>query len=101
MFPPLPFPTWRKRRNAWLRISVVVHGETLVEPVEPGTNRAAVSCPEVDILAHPGCLPKRRRNLPPKTVFFLSFRPAADMPTPMGMWRRWPGNPGGIDYQFG
>ena len=35
---------------------VVVHGETLVEPVAPGTNRAAVECPEVDVLAHPGLL---------------------------------------------
>ena len=30
---------------------VVVHGETIVEPVAPGTNAAAVACPEVDILA--------------------------------------------------
>lgn len=35
---------------------VVVHGETIVEPVEAGTNRAAVQCPYVDILAHPGLL---------------------------------------------
>ncbi len=35
---------------------VVVHGESPVEPVEPGTNLAAVSCPQVDILAHPGLL---------------------------------------------
>lgn len=33
---------------------VVVHGETIVEPVMPGTNRAAVECKDVDILAHPG-----------------------------------------------
>ena len=33
---------------------VNVHGETIVEPVEPGTNLAAVSSPDVDILAHPG-----------------------------------------------
>ncbi len=33
---------------------VVVHGETVVEPVAAGTNRAAVECPDVDILAHPG-----------------------------------------------
>jgi histidinol phosphatase-like PHP family hydrolase len=33
---------------------VVVHGETPVEPVAPGTNEAAVECPHVDILAHPG-----------------------------------------------
>jgi len=35
---------------------VIVHGETLVEPVAPGTNAAAVTCPDVDILAHPGLL---------------------------------------------
>ena len=35
---------------------VVVHGESIVEPVPEGTNRAAVSSPDVDILAHPGLL---------------------------------------------
>lgn len=35
---------------------VVVHGETIVEPVVGGTNRAAVECAEVDILAHPGLI---------------------------------------------
>jgi histidinol phosphatase-like PHP family hydrolase len=35
---------------------VVVHGETIVEPVAPGTNAAAVACPDVDILAHPGMI---------------------------------------------
>ena len=34
---------------------VIVHGETLVEPVEPGTNRAAIEA-GVDILAHPGLI---------------------------------------------
>ena len=33
---------------------VVVHGQSPVEPVEPGTNLAAVACADVDILAHPG-----------------------------------------------
>ncbi|MDD1769402.1 MAG: histidinol phosphate phosphatase domain-containing protein [Methanomassiliicoccales archaeon] len=33
---------------------VVVHGETISEPVEKGTNRAAVNNPEVNVLAHPG-----------------------------------------------
>lgn len=33
---------------------VVVHGETPAEPVAPGTNRAAASCKDVDIIAHPG-----------------------------------------------
>jgi len=35
---------------------VVVHGETIVEPVAPGTNAAAVACLDVDILAHPGLI---------------------------------------------
>ncbi len=34
---------------------VVVHGETLAEPVAPGTNRAALEA-GCDILAHPGLL---------------------------------------------
>lgn len=35
---------------------VVVHGETITEPVEEGTNMAAVQSSYVDILAHPGLL---------------------------------------------
>jgi histidinol phosphatase-like PHP family hydrolase len=42
---------WARRLGAGL---VVVHGESVVEPVIGGTNRAAVECAEVDILAHPG-----------------------------------------------
>jgi len=34
---------------------VLVHGETIVEPVLPGTNRAAIEA-GVDVLAHPGLL---------------------------------------------
>ena len=34
---------------------VIVHGETLVEPVAPGTNRAAI-LGGADILAHPGLI---------------------------------------------
>jgi histidinol phosphatase-like PHP family hydrolase len=34
---------------------VICHGQTLVEPVEPGTNRAGIEA-GVDILAHPGLL---------------------------------------------
>ncbi|BAW31547.1 PHP domain protein [Methanothermobacter sp. MT-2] len=35
---------------------IVVHGETIVEPVLKGTNRAALESSEVDILAHPGLI---------------------------------------------
>lgn len=34
---------------------IVVHGESIVEPVAPGTNRAALDA-DVDILAHPGLI---------------------------------------------
>ena len=45
----------RRAREAGAAI-VVVHGETVTEPVEPGTNRAAIDCDDVDVLAHPGLL---------------------------------------------
>ena len=45
-----------RRAKALGAALVVVHGETIVEPVAPGTNAAAVACPDVDILAHPGLI---------------------------------------------
>lgn len=42
---------------------VVVHGETIVEPVAPGTNRAAVTSSAVDVLAHPGFLTAEEARL--------------------------------------
>ncbi len=44
----------REARDLGARI-VVVHGETIAEPVLPGTNRAAIEA-AVDILAHPGLI---------------------------------------------
>ena len=46
-------PLARRAKELGAKI-VVMHGETVVEPVLPGTNRAAVECEDVDILAHPG-----------------------------------------------
>lgn len=43
-----------KARALGARI-VIVHGETIAEPVAPGTNRAAVDA-DIDILAHPGLI---------------------------------------------
>ncbi|WNY25015.1 histidinol phosphate phosphatase domain-containing protein [Methanolapillus millepedarum] len=45
----------RKAKEAGADI-VVVHGETIVEPVASGTNLASVQSKYVDILAHPGFL---------------------------------------------
>ena len=44
----------KEARNLGAKI-VIVHGETLVEPVFPGTNRTAIEA-DVDILAHPGII---------------------------------------------
>lgn len=44
----------RKARTLGAKV-VVVHGETIVEPVEKGTNIAAIKS-GVDILAHPGLI---------------------------------------------
>ncbi|RME37367.1 MAG: histidinol phosphate phosphatase domain-containing protein [Deltaproteobacteria bacterium] len=44
----------REARQLGARI-VIVHGETMVEPVAAGTNRAALEA-DIDILAHPGLL---------------------------------------------
>ena len=39
---------------------VAVHGETIVEPVAPGTNSAAIASGDVDLLAHPGMLTREQ-----------------------------------------
>jgi len=48
-------PLAAKAKELGARI-VVVHGETITEPVAPGTNSEAVKSPHVDILAHPGLI---------------------------------------------
>ncbi len=41
---------------------IVVHGETLAEPVAPGTNRAGLEA-DIDILAHPGLISREDAQL--------------------------------------
>jgi len=52
---------------------VVVHGESPVEPVEPGTNLAAAGCPDVDVLAHPGLLTAEEARLAAETGVFIEI----------------------------
>lgn len=52
---------------------VVVHGETIVEPVEKGTNLAALQSPDVDILAHPGLLTYEEALLARKNGIFIEI----------------------------
>jgi putative hydrolase len=61
--PPAKIPALAQRARQLGARLVVVHGETPVEPVAPGTNRAAVECPEVDILAHPGFITEEEATL--------------------------------------
>ena len=52
---------------------VVIHGETLVEPVPPGTNRASVECQDVDILGHPGLLTEEEAALAAQNNVYLEI----------------------------
>lgn len=51
---------------------VVLHGETIVEPVAPGTNRAALEA-DVDILAHPGLITLDEVQLAAQKGIFLEI----------------------------
>jgi putative hydrolase len=59
-----------KQLGAWI---VVVHGETIVEPVEKGTNLSAVKCPFVDILAHPGFLTSEEAALAARNGVYIEI----------------------------
>ncbi len=59
-----------KELGAWI---VVVHGETIVEPVEQGTNLAALHSPHVNILAHPGLLSREEAQLAAANGVFLEI----------------------------
>jgi len=64
-------PLAREARILGAKI-IVVHGETIVEPVMPGTNRAALEAP-VDILAHPGLLTEEEAALAAGSPVFLEI----------------------------
>ena len=51
---------------------VLVHGETIAEPVAEGTNRAALAA-QVDILAHPGLISLEEAELAAKHGIYLEI----------------------------
>mmetsp|Transcript_5039 Transcript_5039/g.2812 ORF Transcript_5039/g.2812 Transcript_5039/m.2812 type:complete len:214 (-) Transcript_5039:367-1008(-) len=55
--PVLIKKTAKKARSLGAKI-VIVHGETIVEPVSAGTNKVAVEA-DIDILAHPGLITEK------------------------------------------
>ncbi len=60
--PPDTFAELTTRARSLGAAIVVAHGETPVEPVHPGTNRAAIDA-RVDILAHPGFITREEAEL--------------------------------------
>ncbi len=70
--PPETFVELTDRARSLGAAIVVAHGETLVEPVHPGTNRAAIEA-RVDILAHPGLLAKEEAELAAKNGVYLEI----------------------------
>ena len=51
---------------------VVVHGETMVEPVAPGTNKRALQL-DIDVLAHPGLITREEAALAAKRGIALEL----------------------------
>jgi putative hydrolase len=52
---------------------VIVHGETLLEPVAPGTNHMAASLEDVNVIAHPGLITREDAELAHKNGIFLEL----------------------------
>ena len=61
----------RKARKEGARI-ILVHGETIAEPVPSGTNRAALEA-EIDILAHPGLISQEECSIAEEKGIYLEI----------------------------
>ncbi len=59
-----------REAGAWV---VIVHGETLEEPVQPGANRAAIESEFVDVLAHPGLITAEDARIAARNGKFLEL----------------------------
>jgi putative hydrolase len=70
--PPESIPALITRSRELGAKLVVVHGETIVEPVAPGTNRMAIES-SVDILAHPGLITEEEVVLAKKHSVYLEL----------------------------
>lgn len=70
--PPEMFAELTERARKLGALLVIAHGETIVEPVAPGTNMAALEA-GVDILAHPGFITGEEARLAAKKGVFLEL----------------------------
>jgi histidinol phosphatase-like PHP family hydrolase len=71
--PPAAIPEMAAESRLCGAELIVVHGETPVEPVPPGTNLAALRCLEVDMLAHPGPIDADLADLAARNCIFLEI----------------------------
>jgi putative hydrolase len=70
--PPVLIPEVAKRARALGAKIIVVHGETIAEPVAPGTNASALVS-DIDILAHPGLMTREEAFLARDRGIFLEI----------------------------
>lgn len=70
--PPKDFPDLIKyARSGGIKL-VIAHGETIYEPVIPGTNAYALEC-DIDILAHPGLIALKEAKVAAKRGIYLEL----------------------------
>ncbi len=69
--PTLIAPLAKEARAMGAKV-IVCHGETISEPVKPGTNQAALEA-DIDILAHPGMITPEEVDLAAKRGIFLEL----------------------------
>lgn len=69
--PCLIGPLAERARKKGAKI-VIVHGETIVEPVPVGTNRAALEA-DIDILAHPGLISEEEVKIAAERGIYLEI----------------------------
>lgn len=70
--PPESIPELAKEARKLGAKIIIVHGETLVEPVKEGTNRIALQS-DIDILAHPGLITEEEVTMAVERSIYLEI----------------------------
>ncbi len=70
--PPAQIPDLAEKVREWGARVVLVHGETVVEPVAKGTNLSGLKS-RIDILAHPGLISEEEVRLAKERGIFLEL----------------------------
>jgi len=71
LLPPRINKLARKAREKGAKL-IIVHGETIVEPVPKGTNTAALDA-DIDILAHPGLISEQEVKIAKERGIYLEI----------------------------